>query len=153
MKKINKEDSKRTFLRGWLRFLRSVERAKKKKPAQEKNGSLRFSDETTPVQNQVATFIENISIIKEYDSSILRRDAEKILIPKYFDLYDNPEKSLLFISAATKLIARGKWKSYIFDYKKNKKHCLGLECLLGVALTAARQSNINFKDTMIQING
>ncbi|WP_244428837.1 hypothetical protein [Escherichia coli] len=30
MKKINKEDSKRTFLRGWLRFLRSVERARKK---------------------------------------------------------------------------------------------------------------------------
>ncbi|HBI6867500.1 hypothetical protein M8N47_09005 [Enterobacter hormaechei] len=153
MRKINKVESKKIFLRGWFRFLRSVDRAKKNRPRQEKNGSLRFADETTPVQNQVATFIEKISIINEYDSSILRRDAERILIPKYFDLYDNPEKSLLFISAATKLIARGKRKSYLFDYKKNKKHCLGLECLLGVALTAARQSNINFKDTMIQING
>ncbi|EEZ0584914.1 hypothetical protein EY777_08260, partial [Escherichia coli] len=80
MRKINKLESKRIFLRGWFRFLRSVDRAKKNRPRQEKNGSLRFANETTPVQNQVVTFIEKISIINEYDSSILRRDAERILI-------------------------------------------------------------------------
>jgi hypothetical protein len=153
MKKRNRSESKAIFLRGWLRFISSVERKKRKQPKKGNNSNLRFADETTPIQNQVVSFVESISSLKEYDSSILRRDAEKILIPKYFDLYDNPEKSLLFISAATKLIARGKRKAYLFNYKKNKTHCLGLECLLGVALTAARHHNINFKDTMIQING
>ncbi|CAM7366889.1 hypothetical protein [Citrobacter sedlakii] len=153
MKKISRRDAKATFLRGWLRFILSVERKKNKKPKKGRDGNLRFTDDTTPIQNQVVSFIENISVITEYDSSILRRDAEKILIPKHFDLYDNPEKSLLFISAAAKLIARGKRKSYTFNYKKNKTHCLGLECLLGVALTAARQNNIYFKDSTIQING
>lgn len=153
MKKKNRCESKAIFLRGWLRFISSVDRKNRKRPKKGNNSNLRFADETTPIQNQVVSFVESISSLKEYDSSILRRDAEKILIPKHFDLYDNPEKSLLFISAATKLIARGKRKAYLFNYKKNKTHCLGLECLLGVALTAARHHNINFKDTMIQING
>ncbi|EMM9996247.1 hypothetical protein JAG49_002516 [Morganella morganii] len=153
MKKINKKNAKSIFLRGWLRFISSVERKRKKNQQKGKIGNLRFSNDITPIKNKVVSFIENISTINEYDSSILKRNAEKIKIPKYFDLYDNPEKSLLFISAATKLIARGKLKSYLFSYKKNKTHCLGLECLLGVALTAAKQNNINYKDTMVQING
>ena len=85
----------------------------------EKNRNLRFADDSTPIPNQVVSFIESISTVKQYDSSIFRRDAEKILIPKNFDLFHNPEKSLLFINAATKLIARGKSKSYLFNYKKN----------------------------------
>ena len=153
MKKTNRKDSKKVFLRGWLRFILSVERKKRKKPKKEKNRNLRFADDSTPIPNQVVSFIESISTVKQYDSSIFRRDAEKILIPKNFDLFHNPEKSLLFINAATKLIAREKSKSYLFNYKKNKIHCLGLECLLGVALTAARHNNINYKDTTIQING
>lgn len=153
MKKINKSDSKANFLRGWKRFISSVERKKRKKPKSGGNGNLRFSNEAMPIENQVVTFIERISTLKEYSSSILKVNEDKITIPKYFDLYDNPEKSLLFISAATKLIARGKRSSYLFNYKKNKTHCLGLECLLGVALTAARRNSINFNDTMIQING
>lgn len=153
MKKNNRKNSRAIFLRGWLRFISSVERKKRKKSRKGVDGSLRFANDIVPIKNQVVSFIENISVIKEYNSSILRRNAEKILIPKYFDLYYNPEKSLLFISAATKLIARGKSNSYLFNYRKNKTHSLGLECLLGVALTAARHNNINFKDAMVQING
>lgn len=153
MKKINKKYAKWIAVRGWLRFLREVDRSIRKKQKQNKNCRLRFKNDAVPIQDQIVNFIEKISDINEYDSSILRKEADKVLIPKYFDLYENPEKSLLFINAATKLIARGKRKDYLFNYKKNKTHCLGVECLLGVALTAARNSNINFKDTTIQING
>ena len=153
MQKKNRKNSRDAFLRGWLRFIFSVKRKNKKKSRTCENKKLRFANESIPIQNQVVSFIEDISTIKEYDSSILRQNAEKIVIPKYFDLYDNPENSLLFISAATKLVARGEKKSYLFNYRRNKTHCLGLECLLGVALTAARHNNINYRDSMILING
>lgn len=153
MKKTNRRHSKAVFLRGWLRFISSIERKKRNKPKRGKNGKLRFADDITPIKNQVVSFIEKISTMKEYDSSILRLKEDKITIPKNFDLYYYPEQSLTFISAATKLIARGKRKSYLLNYKRNKTHCLGVECLLGVALTAARQSNINYQDSTVQING
>ncbi|EPW6345713.1 hypothetical protein ACWNF4_002201 [Escherichia coli] len=153
MKKIDKKDARKRFLRGWIRFLKGVERKNKRRIKYKAYERLHFSDEVTPVKSQVATFIESISSVKKYDTATLRRKEDRIIIPKYFDLFDHPEKSLLFIHGVTRLIARGKRKSYLLDYTKNKKHCLGAECLLGVALSSAKRHNINLKDAQVQLNG
>ncbi|MDD9211297.1 hypothetical protein [Aeromonas dhakensis] len=152
MKKTDSRKSKAEFLRGWLRFIYSIERKKIKK-TKAKGLNLELKNNITPIKSQVVSFVEQISRTNRYSSSTLKLSGDVITIPKHFDLYYYPENSLSFISAATKLITRGERKSYLLNYKKNKTHCLGVECLLGVALTAARKNNIHFNDTTVQLNG
>ncbi|MGH2202189.1 hypothetical protein ACQ1ZM_15650, partial [Enterococcus faecalis] len=70
MKKINTKDAKWISVRGWLRYLREVDRTERKKQKQNKNCRIRFANDTVPVQDQVVNFIEKISSINEYDSSV-----------------------------------------------------------------------------------
>ncbi|NCF07967.1 hypothetical protein [Kosakonia sp. MH5] len=150
MKRVTPTESKRIFIRGLLRFLKSIQRKKNKNKSKQ---GLYIGDIQTPIKSQVGVFIEKIAKIRKYDSSVLNRSNDKVYIPRGFDMFSNPEKTLLFVHAITRLVLRGKRKSITLDYKKNRTHCLGAECLLGVALTEARQHNIYLNNTIVQING
>lgn len=144
-------DGRQQFMKGWLRYLYIVNRKKTRKKVSAINARVAIKNESIPITNPIVSYIENMSSLKGIDGKIVRDN--KIKIPKSFSFYDDPEKALLFIHSATKLVCRGEGKSVILDYSSAKTHCLGAEYLLGLALIEARKTNPNYPNSNIQING
>ncbi|AKP35137.1 hypothetical protein [Yersinia aleksiciae] len=149
MRKL-KKSGKEAFLRAWNQHLYVVLRRKGRCSYGGSNSNVIIKDETCIVQNPIVTFIEKISLKKGVSKQFFAK--EKIRVPRNFSFYDNPEESLLFIHSASKSICRGERKSVTIDYTSAKYNCLGAECLLGMVVTEARQSNINF-DSNVTVNG
>ncbi|WP_164097759.1 hypothetical protein [Serratia marcescens] len=151
MRKL-KENGKKLFIRGWKNHLDDVFRGKEKGYLRRKNESLNvvIKDEFCSVQNPIVSFVEKISNKKGIEKRFFEK--ERIKIPRKFSFYDNPEESLLFIHSVSKSISRGERKSVTIDYESAKYHCLGAECLLGLVVTEARKSNVNF-DSNVIVNG
>ncbi|HCI4342488.1 MULTISPECIES: hypothetical protein [Enterobacteriaceae] len=150
--KKNSVNGRVFFLRAWNRHLYSISReqniARKRKTGHKK---IVISNDAGFISNPIVNFIDKIVPMKKgISGKIISKN--KIIVPRKLSFYENPEESLIFIHSASKFISRGTNKSVTIDYTSAQYKCLGAEYLLGLAVTEARQSNVNFSDKVI-ING
>ncbi|WP_350262729.1 hypothetical protein AAF463_23915 (plasmid) [Pantoea sp. BJ2] len=140
-------DGRKTFLFGLKKHQKELLRKNKTYLGRE----VSFEEEYEPIDNPVLNFVKSISSNKELSKRCIR--DEKIIIPKTFSLYEQPEVALNFICSVAKVLAVGKKKSYTIDYSNTRSYCLGAECLLGLAVKEARLLSSQNNGSVPQIHG
>lgn len=149
MMKKKPVDGRTSYLRGWRKHIYSLSRTSKSYSI-DGVSRLTITDERMVITNPIVNFVEQFSQHRGLNRRFFNKD--KIIVPKNLSFYDNPEESLQFIQSASKAISRSSNESLTIDYKGAQYKCLGAECLLGLAVIEARQSNINFEKRVV-ING
>lgn len=142
-------NTKKQFLRGWLRHLKSVLRKYKTYNPINFNTN---SNSKLKIKSPVLDFIESISI-SHGDNIGMRSFAGYLRVPKKFTFFEQPEVALSFIYRAMRLVRESKYKVVTLDYDGSKEYCLGAECLLSIALSEARKVNNSIDKGNVLING
>ncbi|MGT3162481.1 hypothetical protein [Yersinia enterocolitica] len=148
MKKIP-DNTRKQFLRGWFRHLKAVRRKNRFyfPPLYINKGEKKLK-----INNPIMDFIDGISSAHG-DNIGMRNFDGNLLVPKKFTFFEQPEIALNFIYRAMRLVRESKYRVVNLNYSRTTDFCLGAECLLSIALTEARKSNINFEKGNVSING
>ncbi|HHT3327756.1 hypothetical protein ABS849_28905 [Klebsiella pneumoniae] len=148
MKKIH-GDSKKLYLRGWFRFLKSLKRKNKYYYPQI---GVSQSDKKLKIKNPILDFIKSISLV--HGDNIGLRGFDGVLkVPRKFTFFEQPEIALQFIYRAMRLVKESSYKAVTLSYENASDFCLGAECLLSLALSEASKSNSNIENGKVLING